>query len=396
MKIKIYKASNWFDNCVLWALLLLPHMKTDYMNEVILLDRIFNVGRVVSGVLIFVILLSCRSVKLKATSALLIMLQVQLFVSTLVNGLPVYDVFLRMVSVTCIVLLINFMSERDPLKALKTVFVCMAIFILLNLTTVIFFPEGLYHMGAERKYYFLGHVNVCILYILPAIVTALLLWNVQYGHGIKVLCFGVIMTGMITEIIVWSATSLVALVLFILLLGGRKIWENIKGVNVFTSFLSAVGVTLLIVFFKIQYWFDILIEDILKRSMDFTRRLRMWDLTIRYIREKPWMGYGVENIAIRAFKIGGPNAHNFFWELLYQGGMIALLIWLLAVFFLAIELGKCRSTFAFTVISAAIMCAMVMGITESALGLTIFYLLLSLGANCSYYADFNQKKMIQE
>ncbi len=396
MKIKIYKASNWFDNSVLWGLLLIPHLKSDYMNEVASLDRIFNIGRVFSGVMIFMILLFYRRVRIKFISLLLIAVQGILFISTVINNLSLRNTILRLVSIACIVLLINFMSARDSQKALETVLVCMAALIFINFASILLYPEGLYNTGLERKYYFLGHVNSAILYILPAFVTALLLWKDRCGRVVKLLCMGVIVIGIITELVVWSATSLIGLAVFILLLAGRRLWENRMAVNVFSAFLATAGMTLLIVFFQIQYKFQFLIENVLKRSMDFTRRLRMWELTIRYIREKPWIGYGVENVPIRALKIGAPNAHNLFLELLYQGGITEIIIWLLAMFFLMVELRRHKNSFAYTVISAAIMCVMIMSITESYLGQTTLYLLFSLGVNCGYYADSSEEKMIKD
>lgn len=396
MKIKLYKTSNWFDNPVLWGILLIPHLKTDYMNDVVFLDRLFNIGRVFSGVMIFMILLFCRRVRIKFVSLLLIAVQGILFISTVVNNLPLKDTILRLVSITCIVLLINFMSERDSRKVLETVLVCMAILVFINFVSILLYPEGLYNIGSERNYYFLGHVNSIIYYVLPALVTALLLWRDGGGRVMKLLCIGVIAIGIITELVVWSATSLVGIAVFILLLVGRRLWENRRVVNVFSAFLAASGTTLLILFFQIQYQFQFFIENILRRSMDFTRRLRMWELTIRYIREKPWMGYGVEDITIRALKIGGPNAHNLFLELLYQGGIAEIIIWLLAMFCLMVELRRDKNSFAYIVISAAIMCVMVMSITESSLGQTTLYLLLSLGVNCGNYADLSQEKMMRD
>lgn len=370
MKIKITKSIS--DNKILWIVLLLPHLKTDYIENVKILDTVFNLGRVMSGLVIIFLWIVKRKMHLERLSLLLMIMQFWLLLCTYLNHLSIRDSLLRLISFVCIVLLMEYMFSRNSIKGLKCIWFVLSTFIFLNFLTILLYPEGLYNLGGERKSFFLGHVNSMITYVLPALIISIILFFVEKGKVFKVL---LICVSILTQLITWSATSIVGLaflgVLFIVTYH-RKIV-----ISPFYSFVTGMVLFGAVYFFKVQYFFQGLIENVLQRNLNFTRRTVLWDITLRYIRLKKWTGYGVESVIARRMKLGAPNSHSFYIEIVYQGGIILLILFFVFFILLSVQL-KNGGKFA-GLISKAIFSLLIMSIVESFYGQTVFWLLILLG-----------------
>lgn len=118
----------------------------------------------------------------------------------------------------------------------------------------------------------------------------------------------------------------------------------------------------------------------------------MWVITLDYIFQNKWYGYGVEALLIRQKKIGGPNAHNSYLEILYQGGIIGFMLFSFFFIILAKEMGKYKRYSSIKYIAVAVFVMEVMGVTESFYGLTAFYILLILGINSESIASLSKEK----
>lgn len=258
MKIKISKAKNWTESIVLWVVLMIPHLKTDYMNEVMELDFIFNIGRVISGLFIIIMICENRKTCINTLTVMLLLSQFGLVISTFINGIPPKNAFLRIISVVCLTLLLNFIFEKNTRRALYSVLVVLDGYIYINFLSILLFAEGLYKIGGERKYFFLGHVNVSILYILPAIIVALIILKESNSRIMKMNCRITIIVGIVTELITWSATSLVGLAIAVLLIvGNRCLKLKFDFINAISGFLSGILLTISILFFRYRIIFNI-------------------------------------------------------------------------------------------------------------------------------------------
>lgn len=384
MKLVIHKSRQWRDSPLLWTILLLPHLKTDYMNETVYLDLLFNIGRVISGLLIICMLFFTEKIILNSQILLLIALQGVPFLATVLNHLPIRDACLRFISTICVALLLNYTFRRNAGKAIRVLFFVLSVYALINLTTIILYPDGLYNLGGERRSYFLGHVNSALIYFVPLLLCAFLIINNICLRVSRFFAYVMIGVAMLTVLITWSATSLVVIAVMLILCMTHTVWSEIKIINGFTSYVVCGLATIGILFFQIQNTFAFLIENILHRSLDFTRRIKMWENAIVYIRNKPFVGYGIESIPIRRLILGGPSYHDLFLEMLYQGGVLELALWFLFVYSVVWQLKKYRAYVSSAIVNASIIGLSLASITETLYGNAMFYIVFMIAMNVQH------------
>ena len=122
-----------------------------------------------------------------------------------------------------------------------------------------------------------------------------------------------------------------------------------------------------IVIFRVQNLFSYLIVNILHKDLTFTNRTGIWDRTIAYINKSILFGSGLEPSTIRSTKnnfIYGINAHNFILEIMYQGGILALISFVAILISACKKLYKYKNNMVSKVVSFVIFVLFLMMITE--------------------------------
>ena len=101
--------------------------------------------------------------------------------------------------------------------------------------------------------------------------------------------------------------------------------------NFTTSFAVGVGLFFSIVLFRLQNLFAFFIEGVLHKGLSFTGRTDIWDKAIEMILESPFLGYGIAQSGkvYRLSKGKYYHAHNAFLEILVEGGVFALIAFLM-------------------------------------------------------------------
>ena len=86
-----------------------------------------------------------------------------------------------------------------------------------------------------------------------------------------------------------------------------------------------------IVQMKLQNLFRWFIDDILDKWNSLKVRMDLWDRILMFVSASLFTGYGVEDGTVRELKTGfhfAMHAHNMLLEILYQGGIVNILLWI--------------------------------------------------------------------
>ena len=221
------------------------------------------------------------------------------------------------------VFFLDYMFSSDSEKAISVLTLHYEILVYGNLVTVFLFPAGMYNLGTGRGYWLLGQVNQIILYVLPAMVLELL-----YNRYVKkkrypgIRTWMLITTGIVTAVVVWSATALVGIAVFIgiVLIGCTAgIYIDLK-----YGILASVIIFAAFVIFRVQDIFAYFIVDILHRNLTFSTRTEVWDRALACIQQKMILGYGAETSEQAVKHFGYLTPHNRYLYLWYQGGIVML------------------------------------------------------------------------
>lgn len=227
---------------------------------------------------------------------------------------------------------INMLDNKD--KFLTTLENTFFILLLINFITIILFPGGFYlNSSGYSGNYFLGYDNNLITYIFPAL--ALSFTNSLNKNGkIGLKSIFLLIISFCSIIFTWSATGVVSMVIMIVLFFAYTI--NKKDFPIKKYIVVALSLFIGIVFLRFQNIFSFIIEGWLKKDLTFTGRTYIWDIFIGEIKKSILIGHGIVDSKYLIRTLNAGHAHNYFLQILYQGGLVTFSIFL-GFFFSAIN-----------------------------------------------------------
>lgn len=181
------------------------------------------------------------------------------------------------------------------------------------------YPE-VFDYNSELVITLLSSVNGVASFIFPALCSAILLMFATSKKNIW--SWLLIIISFATELILWSATSLTGVFIilaYVLCFYGKKIEKFIKKKIIIGA---ALAVSLGVTFFNIQHFFSFIIVDILHKDLTMTGRTNVWNIGYKGFFSSPIWGCGISSKTI----------DNGFVQLLYMGGLIGTLFFIIFVF----------------------------------------------------------------
>ena len=191
------------------------------------------------------------------------------------------------------------------------------------------------HMSAS---YFLGVDNGHIRFFICYWIAYYTKYYLNKKHSILGLI--ALILSIISIIICKSATTLVGTFIIALYFVLAKYIDKIKFINVITYSITYIVAYVGIIFFQVQKYFSFIIENVLKKDVTFTKRTKIWENFFKAIKNKPILGYGVLKTDDSLKTINAVSAHNQILQVYYQGGIFALLVFLVIIFLALKELHK--------------------------------------------------------
>lgn len=356
------------QNFYIWILLVfltLPQLNPGFFGQIALTNTIINCLRVISS---FIILIWMLAVKRKLSIIVLAigLQQGYLLFRTVIAGGSVRDCVLSVVAILSVAMLYDVALEKRQVFLSSQLF-CFEVVIYINLVTEILFPDSMYvtqdsMMFVSPKNWFLGFYNNHTQYFLPALMIAFL-----YGYetGKKLRTYILTLAIFISAVLVWSGGVLVALLGAGFVYIFFKNWTRIF--NYYNYWLLHIVFFIFVILLKSQNMFKWLINDILGKWLSLELRMTLWDKYVGYILENFIFGYGVEDTIERKLKadmVWACHAHNQFLEIMYQGGVINLLLFLVIIIIAGRNLYKYRNTKESKIISAAFLGWCLHGLVE--------------------------------
>lgn len=325
-----------YNNTLFCALIFIPFVEPLYFTQLVLLDTIFLYWKFAA----FALIISAWILRGKTDKAYIGLLLFLLLdcVVTVINKGNVSQMISNAITLFAMAVLFGSAAENGSYKFVKVASTVFEILILINLITILLFPNGLYKLTAVNHHYFLGSRNVMMRTIFPGVCFSILR-SVIEKNKLSFRTLAVMAMAGVSLILVWSATALAAYALFCLCLllfraKGTPKWFTVK-----TCYLFAIFIFLLIIVFRFQSLFSYVIVDVLKKDLTFTGRTILWNSAMAHIAKSPIVGYGLEYLQTMGPKLykftAYDSCHNFFLDVLYQNGIIGFA--LISILFLSAE-----------------------------------------------------------
>ena len=233
---------------------------------------------------------------------------------------------------------INMLDNKD--KFLTTLENTFFVLLLINFITIILFPGGFYlNSSGYSGNYFLGYDNNLITYIFPAL--ALSFTNSLNKNGkIGLKSIFLLIISFCSIIFTWSATGVVSMVMMIVLFFAYTI--NKKDFPIKKYIVVALCLFIGIVFLRFQNIFSFIIEGWLKKDLTFTGRTYIWDIFISEIKKSILIGHGIVDSKYLIRTLNAGHAHNYFLQILYQGGLVTFNMFLGFFFSVINKVKNCK------------------------------------------------------
>ncbi|KAA8827011.1 O-antigen ligase domain-containing protein [Bifidobacterium tissieri] len=237
-------------------------------------------------------------------------------------------------SIVCLV----FDVYRDSLTTLiRVLMLHCEICVYGNFLTLLIAPEGLYSRSVSAygvsQEWFLGVDNYFVQWLFPALVIAWV-YNTYFTKEARGMVLSFVT--LLTEFMHGSATGIVGVTLFFILMVVPKAGYFFTPIR---SIVIASSVWLLIVIFRIVNIFAPIVLK-LGKNLTFSGRLAIWDNAIIAISHNPVFGYGVLTndemvqylgLSSNGLWTGATHCHNQILQIAFQGGLIALLLFLTVI-----------------------------------------------------------------
>lgn len=289
--------------------------------------------------------------------------------STLLNDGDYWNLAINFGSVLAACMFVDLMSVKNASSMLKSFLILFTSEVVINLVTIIAYPEGMYRTEYYWQNWFLGYDNGHHLIIMPLLCFfALYAETIQMPSLVKLL---LVLLFSASIYITWSGASVVAVTVWIILWLLTETKGGLKTLNIHTVLILHIGFFLLVVIARMQNIFKWLIVDVLGKDLTFSGRTIRWDIVLKLFREKPLLGWGVVDTELtRARLLGLSHCHNHFLQVLYQSGLLGMVFFLIQILMLDRPMKKVRnkkySAFFLITIFCELMIGQVNGITDAA------------------------------
>lgn len=307
------------------------------------------------------------------TTFLILILYFYIFLRTLLVD---YDLKKAVVNVLIMIPVIELSIQT--LQDMSIFVGVLNFFNIINFISVLFLysTEGLkYWSNATKRFwvnnYFLGYDNGFIVLILPLLCYNLILYNMNKKKRYLVY----VLICILTEIMIFSACSMIALGVFLLLhfWGKNKIFKSII-YNPLTSIGGCFGAFFILVICRFILIVNKVMNFLFHKTISGARN-KLWETGIERVKQKFVFGYGFGKVEL----VGGYNAaHQMVLEWLLQGGIVELIIYTILLFAVLSVLNKKIEYKSILIIYNGIISFLVAYIAESYSTYAYYWVFLSL------------------
>lgn len=371
------------DRKVVLVFLLMTYLKPGSLQYILpRWESFFNILRIAAAVV--AVLLYIKYVVLKRQKAwfclFLCLLQTFFFISTLINKKNIYTMMIQAITIITFCMLSEVCIRENAQIFFHSLFYLLFVLININFIFLLRYPNGM--AVAEYYYYpvnFLGIDNQLSPILTIAIVSSFLF--VCYG-GNKVLAYFLSTVSLLTTVIMWSATGVVCMMIFLMLsiFTNRLFWRKI--LNSLWAYMGIIVANIMILFMDIQNFFAYFIIEFLGKNLTLSGRIEMWKQAVNMIKQRWLLGYGISSGHGYVFWKGRfYYTHNGILEVLIQGGVLALTMFVLMIAVQAINLYKYRENKVEAILLAGSIANMVGLLTEAYITQIPIYALMVFGYN---------------
>lgn len=321
---------------ILYVVFFLPTVVTGALGP---LESVIDLLRIGSVILAIYLLF-----RMGKPSKALLFLSIYVALSAFVTGLRTFSAsnLIRWIAIYLdiftVAVFTEYLLRRDSNKYLVVMETVLGIGMLLNVASVLFFPDGLTRVANEAgvyfPYYFYDYDNHFLIKYVPMLAV---IYINDESRAVKRTFLALILC-LLSVIVTGSVTSIVALLLVLIgymcikmipatLLNIRKVW------------IVYVCVSALIILFTSNDFLMSIITSVGKAA-SFGKRTSMWATAMEMVKDHLFLGTGVLDTLEMRYYFGFATLHNTLLNILLWSGVAGFALYSLMVVNMSREMDK--------------------------------------------------------
>ncbi|MEY8412512.1 O-antigen ligase family protein [Lachnospiraceae bacterium 62-26] len=289
-----------------------------------------NVLNILCIVLMTALIIRHNTIKISIPLIWLLAQYLTLFISTFFNRGNMFAVIINsgLIIALCLSLDIIYNNSRKLYIFLCLVRNITLLFFIINCVVAIIMPDGIPRLSSGTTPYFLyGNINNTIKYVFPGLCCSMIIDHLN-DKNISIYTF-LFLAGLMYNFvfIYFMATAFIGLVVVIIWNVFYNIFKNHSAI-IFTVVLFLIlFVELFVIIQSGGLWISGLITYIFGKDISFSGRRVLWIRVISAIIQKPILGYGLCSSEYIRSMIGNTSgSHNYYLDIVFQRGIIGLII----------------------------------------------------------------------
>lgn len=355
---------------------------------------------------IYIIALTLINRKITAAGWTLIIYDILIFISTIINKGDVVESISRGLALLAPFLIVQYYIEYFSIKKISMPFiVCFLSYTFITCIQLIVIPFRIFRIHGLRDYYpellkdvrgslfILGDHKRFVYILLPMLVFVLLSNLPNYKTLSSRIAFGIaIIPAFFSVTYSWGVSAMLVLMAFVCLLVflERKSWiKLIDKLNIWIIYIVVLVVNISLLYSPILNslgWFFALFG----KSTNLSGRTYIWNNTIEYIVKSPIWGYGINDEFTKDIIYGFVHAHNLLLDTIYKGGIILVAVFLLLNVLTGIKLYQNRELMQAKIITIGLTVFFVLSLTDTT-DYNMLFLLYALGYSVDKLKLKNEK-----
>ena len=334
-----YKRNNY-----LYLLLLLPFLEPQIFKTqgYEFMDQLYAGLKMISAFLIVIVYGYKFKAKISLFVGLMVTLQTVIMISTIVNDGSLVRFAGPAITAIVILMLGKLINKGKWIQFMLILRNLLLILVVLNVSEQVF---RVFFLGEDNIVTFLGIENRWLYFYLPLVFINMVISQIKNYH-LDVLSKLIFAMLFLSLLLARSMGAVLAMTSFALTFIVLKYFKP----NVVLCYLLYCVFNYLLVNGYVLKSFNFLISDILQKDITLSGRTYLWQTVIEVLEENPLTGMGVQTSLFDCsffFERSGyvigcfvNHPHNYFLNVAYHGGIIALLLFILLYYFVMVKLGS--------------------------------------------------------
>lgn len=350
----------------------------------------FNIIYILGAILSFIVIFLKYIKKYKASLFFygLVLFRLSFFLQTLINhGDLLMWGYMSLVLMTLCMAFEHYLKYK-PILFLNCIIIILNFLLIINFIISLFYP-----LGIIDAIFFIG-IRTRISDVIFPLLAITLIRDALMKIRISKQTFWSILTSLLNVVKFRVTTTIIGLICFAtlyLIFVKRKRLRKLLNLRVIVY--AGIIISFLFTFFNFSSLFSSILVNVFHKDASLSYRTQIWAESIKYLAKSPIIGQGLADNGNFIYwgYVNAPKslwqAHNNWLQLLYDGGIVSMLIFISIINMNSVKLSRYYNKKIVSILLISMIVLFIVMISEILIYTPYFYLIIFVISNINYLVE---------